>query len=89
MNKRECLMGPSCLTRADPEEPIFVLRANDPIAPAVIEHWAMLSASLKAHESRKIEAAFRDAQDFREWRARSMRDQASTELGMSDKWDGH
>jgi hypothetical protein len=30
----------SCLNKAREDEPIFVLRANDPIAPAMVRLWA-------------------------------------------------
>lgn len=30
----------SCLNRAHDDEPVFVLRANDPIAAHVVEYWA-------------------------------------------------
>lgn len=39
--KREELANPeSCLNKAAPEEPIFVLRANDPVAAQVVRYWA-------------------------------------------------
>lgn len=40
MKKIDCIMGPSCLTEADPDEPIFVLRANDELAPSIVRAWA-------------------------------------------------
>jgi hypothetical protein len=30
----------SCLNRAATDEPIFVLRANDPLAPIMVRMWA-------------------------------------------------
>lgn len=30
----------SCLNRAGDDEPIFVLRANDPLAPIIVRMWA-------------------------------------------------
>lgn len=33
--------GPiDCYAAAEPDEPIFVLKANDPLAPNVIDMWA-------------------------------------------------
>lgn len=29
----------SCLGKADPEEPVFVLRAHDPVAASTIRTW--------------------------------------------------
>lgn len=40
MIKTAELTGPSCLTRAADDEPLFVLRANDPLAPKVVREWA-------------------------------------------------
>lgn len=41
MIKNQELTDPkSCLNQAAPEEMVFVLRANDPIAPLVVRYWA-------------------------------------------------
>jgi hypothetical protein len=40
MIKSDELKGPSCLTRAAADEPLFVLRANDELAPSVVLWWA-------------------------------------------------
>ena len=40
MIKRDELKGPSCLTNAADDEPLFVLRANDELAPAIVVSWA-------------------------------------------------
>jgi hypothetical protein len=41
MNKAHELLSPtSCFNRAAPDEPIFVLRANDPLAPDIVREWA-------------------------------------------------
>jgi hypothetical protein len=40
MIKRDELKGPSCLTNAADDEPLFVLRANDELAAAVVVTWA-------------------------------------------------
>lgn len=41
MIKKDELSNPnSCLNRAQDDEPLFVLRANDPIAPHVVKAWA-------------------------------------------------
>jgi hypothetical protein len=40
MIKSRELIGPSCLTAAATDEPIFVLRANDELAPMIIRAWA-------------------------------------------------
>ena len=40
MNKRKLIEGPSCLTRAADNEPLFVLRANDELASNTVRRWA-------------------------------------------------
>ena len=40
MIKRDVLIGPSCLTAANEDEPLFVLRANDELAPIIVRSWA-------------------------------------------------
>lgn len=39
--KDENILNPNtCWNRAEPDEPIFVLRANDPAAPVTVVMWA-------------------------------------------------
>jgi hypothetical protein len=41
MTKRENLADPnSCLNKAEDDEPLFILRASDPLAPALVRLWA-------------------------------------------------
>lgn len=40
MLKRDELKGPSCLTSAADDEPIFVLRSSDELAPGIVREWA-------------------------------------------------
>jgi hypothetical protein len=40
MIKRLELIGPSCLTNAKDDEPIFVLKSTDELAPAIVREWA-------------------------------------------------
>lgn len=32
----------SCLNKAEEDEPLFVLRANDPLAPDIVREWARM-----------------------------------------------
>ena len=41
MIKSAELKGPSCLTQAADDEPLFVLRANDESAPRIVRIWAL------------------------------------------------
>jgi len=36
------LAGEGCLGKADPEEPVFVLRAQDEFAPMLVKMWCEL-----------------------------------------------
>lgn len=47
MTKADLLADPnSCLNKAAADEPLFVLRAQDLIAPAVVRYWADLLQGL-------------------------------------------
>lgn len=59
MLKRDEIANPdSCLNRAAADEPVFVLRANDPTAPAIVRAWvnayAYRKKGLKAMDSAEI-----------------------------------
>ena len=47
----------SGLNKARAEEPLFVLRAKDPLAPAVVRTWANNAEATGAHEPEKIAEA--------------------------------
>jgi len=49
----------SCLNKAKDDEPIFVLRANDLLAPIVVSCWAAIATLNDLHEEWKIKEAFR------------------------------
>ncbi len=51
MKKIDEISDPSsCINKADNDEPVFVLRANDPLAPAVVDYWANQAEGSKIHE---------------------------------------
>lgn len=53
MIKSEELANPnSCLNQAADDEPIFVLRANDPLAPTKVVEWAQAYRQLKQRVNR-------------------------------------
>ncbi len=56
-----------CYEAADPDEPIFTLRANDPLAHLLVDHWADLREHVKG-PSPKIEEARSCAYAMRQWR---------------------
>jgi hypothetical protein len=57
--------GKGCLGKCDPNEPVFVLRAQDASAADLVEQWAiharMIGATDKAHEADQI------AEHMRRW----------------------
>lgn len=61
----EVLLPDTCLGKAADDEPIFVLRANDPIAADVVEIWATLAS--KDHEYEKTVSAKKCAHKMRVW----------------------
>jgi hypothetical protein len=66
MLKRDELSNPnSCLNKAMNDEPIFVLRANDPCAPDTIRAWADLAKDY--HEDSKRKQARYDAVEMEKW----------------------
>lgn len=46
-----------CYNKADGDEPIFTLRANDPVAPRIVIEWARQYAQLKEMENRQLPKA--------------------------------
>jgi hypothetical protein len=67
--------GEGCLGEAADDEPLFVLRADDPCAPSVVRVWCDLAQRLALHEPDKIAEARRLAAQMEDWqrRARSPR----------------
>lgn len=59
--------GPyDCYAAAEPDEPMFVLLARDPVAPILVELWAKMHAELgydtklsKIHEAEFVAEAMR------------------------------
>lgn len=75
MTKADNIADPnSCLNRAAIDEPIFVLRANDPMAADTVIMWANKYALRKGgyarmneREQQKYLAALECAQKMNEW----------------------
>lgn len=63
-----------CFAHAAPDEPLFVLRANDEMAPLVVELWCVLSKDAGLHRS-KLAEAYSLAQQMREWKAKQTAEQ--------------
>lgn len=56
----------SCLNKASPDEPVFVLRAKDPRAAQAVRLWVAMSVG--RHEDHKISEAQHLADEMDEWR---------------------
>lgn len=59
----------SCLNKAQSDEPLFILRAKDPLAAQAVRLWASMAAA-GAHDPDKIASALHVADDMDAWRAR-------------------
>lgn len=67
LKKDELAFSGSCLNKADPNEPVFVLRAKDVNAAQTVRLWAAMSAG--AHEMEKIANAEALAEEMLNWRS--------------------
>ena len=65
----------SCWNKALDDEPIFVLRANDPLAPHIVEQWAILARVDLVRQEKPGEAEH-VAAAMRQWRAARRRGDA-------------
>jgi hypothetical protein len=66
-----------CYSRAEPDEPVFVLLGRDPVAHVVVEDWAALREELGRTEPEVLEEARDCARQMFEWAAQKRKlDQA-------------
>ena len=78
MIKTAEIIGPSCLTNAHEDEPLFVLRANDELAPGVVRAWATQYLQTKSRQMNGATLAQNDkysqamslAKQMEEWKRR-------------------
>ncbi len=70
----------SCLNKAATDEPVFVLRAKDPMAAMTIRHWITMSSN-GAHESSKLAEALKAADEMDAWRSRNVPETTTMEVG--------
>lgn len=47
--------GKGCLGKASDDEPVFILRAQDKLAPAIVEAWAMAAAAERSRNIRSVQ----------------------------------
>lgn len=60
------LLHQGCLGKAQDDEPVFVLRAQDALAPEIVEEWAKRAMRHQCPIS-KVEEALRLVGAMREW----------------------
>lgn len=58
--------GQGCLGKADDDEPIFILRAQDALAADLVELWAIRAQAADCTHDKVLEA-HRLADDMRRW----------------------
>lgn len=61
--------GEGCLGKAADNEPVFILRAQDRLAPDLVETWALRAQGFGCPKE-KVEEARKLAQAMREWPGR-------------------
>ncbi len=62
-----------CYDKAADDEPMFVLRAKDPLAPILVRLWADLRGQVTPHNTLKIQSARQCAVDMQEYHDRLAR----------------
>jgi len=66
IKSEEIINANSCLNKASDSEPVFVLRAQDALAPQVIRHWAYKALQMGT-PLEKVREALNSAQQMEEW----------------------
>jgi len=70
MQKKYEIANPnSCLNKAASDEPLFVLRAKDPLAAETVRAWARFAEEQGLHEPEKINEARMAANQMDSWRS--------------------
>ena len=58
----------SCWNKAEDDEPVFIIRAKDPIGAMIVRLWASLAESTGAHDRAKAGQAWNVSLDMDRWR---------------------
>jgi hypothetical protein len=65
--------GEGCLGKAHPDEPVFILRAQDSEAADTVERWAIFARAAGAPND-KVQEAMMIAEEMRRWPKRKVPD---------------
>lgn len=65
LKKHELSYASSCLNKAGPDEPVFVLRAKDPLAAQTVRLWAAMAVDLHPE---KVADAVDVSNEMDKWR---------------------
>lgn len=86
MDKQQELRQPdSCLNKAAHDEPVFVLRAKDPLAAQAVSLWAAMAHGV--HEDKKVQEAVALAKRMDDWRNRNVAE--ATPLPTVEGWPSY
>jgi hypothetical protein len=66
VEREKAFRGEGCLGKAKPDEPVFILRAQDKLAPLLVEEWALRAQGFGCPQE-KVDEARALAQAMREW----------------------
>jgi len=69
IERERAARGEGCLGKAHPDEPVFVLRAQDALAADLVEKWAIWARAAGCPND-KVNEAFSLAEDMRRWHTR-------------------
>ena len=61
-----------CMVHAAEDEPVFVLRAKDPLAPLAVNYWCQQAKEQGLHAEEKIQDAAQAGLDMVEWRLKNI-----------------
>lgn len=62
--------GVSCYDKAAPDEPLFVLRAHDRLAPQIVLEWARTAFDIGV-SAQKVADALNCVNDMRDWQEKN------------------
>lgn len=77
-------VGTSCLGKAGMDEPVFVLRARDPLFRETVNAWAIAARRDGVHEHEKINQAVQQAYQGELWKKQMIEDEFARER-MADE----